>query len=167
MTDKLRAEELVAELERQMGDELIATLYRDTIRPLRTRRYSLNAPSKRVEVEIMHTLLGIELKIGKRRLACPDWATARYLAVFARLGATEIAVPYDITLISRLADALESSWFRMLTLVEHLTTGHSDRLRARVLALLLSSQRQQLADIGAGPVVPQFNQNTKQRKQIR
>lgn len=171
ITDSLRAkprsvqaEDLVIEIEKLMGDQLIATLYRDVIRPLRTRSYQLNASSKRLPVEILHTLLGIELKIGQRRLLCPDLATARYLAVFARLGVAEVAVPYDITRISRLADELESSWYRMLTLSEHLTAERSSRLRTRVFSALVASQRQQVAATGAGPAIPQFIQYTKQHK---
>lgn len=160
----VRAEDLVAEIEKLMGEQLIAHLYRDRIRPLRTRSYALNAPGKAVPVEILHTLLGIELKIGKRRLLCPDLATARYLAVFAKLGVPEVAVPYDITQISRLADELESSWFRMLTLTEHLTAERSSRLRARVHSTLVTAQRAQVLEAGAGPAVPQFIQTTRQRR---
>lgn len=163
-TANIRAEDMVAEIEKLMGEQLIGALYRDAIRPLRTRSYALNAPIKTVPVEILHTLLGIELKIGKRRLLCPDLATARYLAVFAKLGVGEIAVPYDITQISRLADALESSWFRMLTLTEHLTAERSNRLRSRVFTLLVAGQRQLVTELGAGPAIPQFIQNTKQRQ---
>lgn len=163
-TNNICAEDLVAEIEKQMGEQLIAALYRDLIRPLRTRSYALCAPAKAVPVEVLHTLLGIELKIGKRRLLCPDLATARYLAVFAKLGIGEVAIPYDITQISRLADALESSWFRMLTLTEHLTVERSNRLRARVFALLVTGQRQQVTEQGAGPAIPQFIQNTKQSR---
>jgi hypothetical protein len=160
----VRSEDLVAEIEKLMGEQLIATIYRERIRPLRTRSYQLNAPIKALPVEILHTLLGIELKIGKRRLLCPDLATARYLAVFARLGVTAVAIPYDITQISQLADQLESSWYRMLTLTEHLTTERSSRLRGRVFNALINDQRQQIAELGAGPAIPQFIQNTKQRK---
>jgi len=160
----VRSEDLVAEIEKLMSEQLIATIYRERIRPLRTRSYQLNAPIKAVPVEILHTLLGIELKIAKRRLLCPDLATARYLAVFARLGVTVVAIPYDITQISQLADQLESSWYRMLTLTEHLTTERSSRLRTRVLNALIADQRQQVVELGAGPAMPQFTQNTKQRK---
>ena len=106
----------------------------------------------------------VELKIGKRRLLCPDLAMARYLSVFARLGVAEIATPYDITQVSRLADDLESSWYRMLTLVEHLAVEQSARFRNRVLAVLIAEERNGIIEAGAGPAVPQFNQNTKQRK---
>jgi hypothetical protein len=76
----------------------------------------------------------------------------------------EVAVPYDITQISRLADDLESSWYRMLMLVEHLTAERSGRLRNKVLVLLIADQREEVIAQGAGPAIPQFNQNTKQRK---
>jgi hypothetical protein len=158
------ARDLVAEIKQQMADQLISAIYRERIRPLRTRRYALDPPKRNAPVEILHTLLGIELKIGKRRLLCPDLATARYLSVFARLGVAEVAVPYDITRISRLADDLESSWFRMLTLAEHLTAGRGARMRNRVQSRLLAEERDDVGALGAGPAVPQFNQHTKQRK---
>lgn len=156
--------ELVAAVKQALGDQLIAAIYRDRVRPLRTRSFKLDAPAKTVEVAILHTLLGVELKIGKRRWSCPDLATARYLSVFARLGVAEVAVPYDITQISRLADELESSWYRMLMLCEHLTAGRSQQMRNRVRSSLIITQRHEVAALGAGPAIPQFNQNTKQRR---
>ena len=89
---------------------------------------------------------------------------ARYLSVFARLGLAEVATPYDITQVSRLADDLESSWYRMLTLVEHLAAEQSARFRNKVLAILIEGERKGVIEAGAGPAIPQFNQNTKQRK---
>jgi hypothetical protein len=160
----VRAETIAAEIKRQLGDQLISVIYRDRIRAIRTRSYQMNAPAKKVAVEVMHTLLGIELKIGKRRLLCPDLATARYLSVFARLALSEVAVPYDITQISRLADDLESSWYRMLMLIEHLAVEQSDRFRNKVRANLIADERNKIIEAGAGPAIPQFNQNTKQRK---
>lgn len=161
----VKADDLMAEVKDKMGEQLISMIYRDRVRSIRTRSYQLSAPAKKVEVEVMHTLLGIELKIGKRRLACPDLATARYLSVFARLGVSAVAVPYDITKISRLADDLESSWFRMQMLVEHLAAGRSERFRNKVINSLIADQRAAVTELGAGPAIPEFNQNTKQRKQ--
>ncbi len=160
----VRINDLVAEIKKLMGDQLISAIYRDRVRSIRTRSYSLNATAKKAAVEILHTLLGIELKIGKRRLLCPDLATARYLSVFARLGVADVAVPYDITQISRLADDLESAWFRMQTLAEHLAAERGPRLRNRVQSRLLSDERNDVIALGAGPAIPQFNQDTKQRK---
>jgi hypothetical protein len=160
----IRADDMVSEIKRQMGDQLISAIYRDRIRALRTRGYQLNAPTRKAAVEVMHTLLGVELKIGRRRLLCPDLATARYLSVFAKLGVAEVAVPYDITQISRLADDLESSWYRMLMLIEHLTAERGARLRNKVRSNLIADEREEIIAAGAGPAIPQFIQNTKQRK---
>ena len=41
-----------------------------------------------------------------------------YLQVFARIGCQEVAIPYDITKISTIADDLESSWQKILLLFE-------------------------------------------------
>src|SRR5262249_17058258 len=163
-TRAVRAETVALEVKRRLGDQLISVIYRERIRAMRTRSYRLDAPIKKAAVEVMLTLLGVELKVGKRRLLCPDLATARYLSVFARLGVAEIAVPYDITQISRLADELESAWFRMMTLVEHLTVERGSRLRNRVQSKLISDERNEVIALGEGPAIPQFNQNTKQRK---
>jgi hypothetical protein len=156
----------VTELERQLGEQQLAVIYHERIRAQRTRSFMLGgAPrGKAPEIAIQHTLLGIELKIGKRRLNCPDWATARYLAVFARLGVTEVAVPYDITQISRLADELESGWFRLLSLAERASQGQTSRWRTRLLAHLIANQRAAVMAEGAGPAIPSFIQNTKQRR---
>jgi hypothetical protein len=162
----VRADDIAAEVTRLLDEQIISALYRDRILAARTRRYELKAPTKPQTVEVLHTLLGVELKVGKRRLLCPDLATARYLAVFARLGVEAVAVPYDITQISRVADELESSWFRMLTLAEHLTAGRSARLRGLVRARLVADLRAEIARLGAGKAVPEFNQNTKQRRRF-
>jgi hypothetical protein len=159
----VKAEDIVAEIERQMGALSIDSIYQKKILSQRTRQYELKAAGKSSKVEVLHTLLGIELKIGNRRLLCPDLATARYLAVFARLGCDLIAVPYDITHISRLADELESSWHRMLVLTDHLVTDRSARLKTVVHKRLLAHSRAKLQSLGAGAKIPQFNQKTRQR----
>lgn len=159
----VKAEDIAAEITRQLGEQSIAAIYRDRILSQRTRQYELRAPAKNSSVEVLHTLLGIELKIANRRLLCPDLATARYLCVFARLGCDVIAVPYDITQISRLADDLESSWHRTMLLLQHFTVGRSERLRAVVRRRLLEDVRSQISLLGAGAKFPQFNQKTRQR----
>lgn len=160
----VRADDIVAEIRRMLGEQEPARIYEQKIRTIRTRRFELKAPTKKVPVEVQHTLLGIELKVGRRRLLCPDLATARYLAVFARMGVEAVAVPYDITQISRLADELESSWFRMLMLADHLTKDRSARLRGLVESHLIAAQRDEITRLGSGPAIPQFNQNTRQRR---
>ena len=158
----VKAEDIAAEVTQQLGDLSIPAIYRDKIRPTRTRQYELRAQAKKSRVEILHTLLGIELKVGNRRLLCPDLATARYLSVFARLGCDLIAVPYDITQISWIADELESSWHRMMLLVDHLSDGRSDRLRALVRKRLIAEARAAIDSLGAGSRFPEFNQAKRQ-----
>jgi hypothetical protein len=159
----VRAEDIALEVNHQLGDFALAAIYRDKIRPQRTRQYDLQATSKKSSVEVLHTLLGIELKVGNRRLLCPDLATARYLAVFARLGCDSIAIPYDITQISWIADELESSWHRMILLIEHLTEGRSPRLQAMVRRKLIEEARAQITSLGAGSKFPEFNQPARRR----
>jgi hypothetical protein len=154
----------VAEIKDSLDDMWLPRIYRERILRLRTRSHHLNIPSRIASVEIQHTLLGVELKTGRRRMMCPDLATARYLAVFARAGCTDVAVPYDITQISTLADALESSWHRMLLLIEKASEKRSRAYGARLRTLVLNEVRAEIALAGAGTPVPQFNQNTKQRR---
>lgn len=157
------ADKLVARLRDELGEEWPPRLYRERVLSLRTRSHALPQAPKGAAVEVQHTLLGIELKAGRRRILCPDLATARYLRVFARAGLAEIAVPYDITKISRLADELESAWQRMLLLADHLTEGRAPAARTRLRAAAAREVKKELAEAGAGTAVPQFRQDTRQR----
>jgi hypothetical protein len=160
---KVSAETHVQRIQEQLGETWLPRIYRERIRKLRTRSYHFENPSASARVVIQHTLLGVELKVGRRRLLCPDLATARYLSVFARIGNRDVAVPYDITKISHLADELESSWYRMLLLVEQEARTESARFKGRLRGLLLAKIRAEIDEAGAGTRVPEFKQNTKQR----
>lgn len=142
-------------LRANLGELWIPEIYREKVRSKRTRSFLLNIPAKENFPEIFHTLLGIELKVGKVRIATPDLATARYLSVFARLGCSEVAVPYDISKISTVADDLETGWQRMNLLLQGTTT------RTRNLAI--KTVRTEIAEIGAGDVMPEFKTETRQR----
>jgi len=159
----LSAETYAHKIQEQLGETWLPRIYRDRILKLRTRSYHFESAPRSAHVVIQHTLLGVELKIGRRRLLCPDLATARYLSVFARLGCEDVAVPYDITKISHLADELESSWYRMLLLVDQQARAESTRFRARLRGLLLAKIRADILDAGAGTRIPEFRQSTKQR----
>ena len=105
----MTAEEYAEQIKASLKDTWLPQIYRQRIRSKRTRSYRFQGLTSKTRIEIQHTLLGVELKLGRRRLLCPDLATARYLSVFARAGCEHVAVPYDITNISQLADELESS----------------------------------------------------------
>ena len=151
-------------LQHESPFETLPEIYVGKIRTLRTRSCELDIPERENEVGILHTLLGIELKVGRRRFSCPDLATARYMRVFARLGCRSFAIPYDITKISTLADELETAWQRSLLLLDTESSGKPDQLRKRDRTRLLKTIRIELAEIGAGTRMPEFNQSTKQRK---
>ncbi|HEV8138196.1 MAG TPA: hypothetical protein VGP81_00365 [Pyrinomonadaceae bacterium] len=156
------ANDLASAIETKMGDSWLPRIYRDRILRMRTRAYEFPALPKRPAPRIHHTLLGIELKVGRRRMLCPDLATARYLAVFARAGCQAVAIPYDITKISQIADELESSWHRMFLLLDDVTRDES--LRARTRRRLVNHLREEIESTGAGPRVPEFARSTKQRR---
>jgi hypothetical protein len=153
-------------IEDAMGESWLPRIYRDRILKLRTRAYvfpsSAKPRAKHSTPEIQHTLLGIELKVGQKRMLCPDLATARYLAIFARAGCAAVAIPYDITRISHLADELESSWHRMLLLADSLAGDRGEAFATRVRSLLIGKVRDEISVAGAGARVPEFKQSTKQ-----
>lgn len=159
----MTAEEYAAQVKAELKDTWLPQIYRQRIRSKRTRSYQFTGLTEKTRVEIQHTLLGVELKTGRRRLLCPDLATARYLSVFARAGCEHIAVPYDITKISQLADELESSWHRMFLLIDYLAPGAADAFKTRIGRILLQRIRAEVAELGAGASVPEFKQITKQR----
>ena len=151
-------------IQQQLGETWLPRIYRERILKLRTRSYHFEAPNPSARVVIQHTLLGVELKLGRKRLLCPDLATARYLSVFARIGCQDVALPYDITKISQFADEFESSWYRMLLLAEQEAKTQSTRFSGRLRGLLLAHVRDEIAEAGAGTRVPEFNQSTRQRQ---
>lgn len=158
------ANDLLREIEETMGDSWLPLIYSQRILKLRTRSYEFPSLTRNSAPEIQHTLLGIELKVGRKRMLCPDLATARYLAVFARAGCKAIAIPYDITKISHLADALESSWHRMLLLAHSLTNNRNAAFATRVRTMLIGTVRDAIATAGAGTPIPEFKQSTRQSR---
>lgn len=159
---KISFAQISLKVKETLGENTIPIIYREKIRAQRTRSIALQIEAKENRTEIQHTLLGVELKVGKQRISCPDLATARYLQVFARLGCALVAVPYDISRISNLADELESSWQIMLLLIGQLNSENGVHL-ARIRTFLIREIRKEIIEIGAGDAMPQFNQNTKQR----
>ncbi len=147
----------------QLIDNWIPTIYREKVRTQRTRSYALEIPSRENIAEILYTLLGIELKIGKSRFACPDLAAARYMRTFARLGCPEFAIPYDITKTSVIADELETAWQRTLLVIEEDATDLSMSAKARYRNKVLKAIRDEISEIGAGSAMPTFDRETRRK----
>lgn len=156
--------DLINRVRETLAGEWVPTIYSEKVRSQRTRSVALNVPEKLNDAEILYTLLGIELKVGKVRITCPDLAAARYLRVFARFGCREIAMPYDITRISPIADELETSWQRALILLADSAAGRSQTGIKRLRSALAGAMRAEIASIGAGENMPEFKQSTSQRK---
>lgn len=89
--------DIVTDVKDKCAENWIPAIYGKKIRVQRTRSYHLDIPVRENRADIQYTLLGIELKVGRKRFACPDLATARYLLVFARIGCRDFALPYDIS----------------------------------------------------------------------
>ena len=155
--------EIVDEIRAGLGAEWLPAIYRDQVRTQRTRAHRLEIARRENRAIIQHTLLGVELKVGNNRFSCPDLSTARYLQIFARLGCQEVAVPYDISKISTLADQIESSWHKSLLLLEAAAHDKTSPVKARMRSSLLKEMRDEIEQIGAGSLMPEFRQTTKQR----
>jgi hypothetical protein len=154
----------VQEIKSLLGEAWLPHIYRERILKTRTRSYHFGKLPRNARVEIQHTLLGVELKIGRFRLLCPDLAMARYLSIFARAGCKDVAIPYDITQMSRIADELESSWQRMFLLIED--NWATSTKRTRIRGLIIATLRAEVAAAGSGTPVPEFKQSTKQRRSV-
>lgn len=146
-----------------LARDWIPLIYREKVRTQRTRSFEMDIPERENAAEILHTLLGIELKVGKRRFSCPDLATARYLRVFARIGCRNIAIPYDITKISVLADEFEVGWHKLLLIHDKNTAQKSPQAKGRMRSGLVREIRNEIADVGAGGTMPEFKNSTRQR----
>ncbi len=155
--------ETAADIRENLGDEWIPAIYREKVRVQRTRAYHLDIAKTELRADIQHTLLGIELKIGNKRFSCPDLSTARYLQVFARIGCQEVAIPYDITKISLLADELEISWHKTILMFEKAANDKIPSAKGRMRSALIKEIRTEIEEIGAGSLMPEFKQTTKQR----
>lgn len=152
--------DLIAEIRAELGDEWLPRIYSEKIRSQRTRAYKVDVARREHTPVIQHTLLGIELKAGRKRFASPDLATARYLQVFVRLGCREFAIPYDISTISGLADELETAWQRAVLLTEKAADG---TLRTSARTKLVKTMRDEIDAIGPGEPMPLFDRETRQR----
>jgi hypothetical protein len=151
------------QIRKALDDSWLPQVYNERVLKSRTRAYQFPKVPRNAKVEIHHTLLGIELQAGRMRMLCPDLATARYLSVFVRIGCGSVAIPYDITRISLVADELESCWHRTLLISDQISSARGDAFRARIRRQIIAKVREEIAAAGAGSRVPQFEQSTKQR----
>jgi hypothetical protein len=152
-----------ASMIEKLHNDWIPFIYREKVRSHRTRSFEMDVPERENVAEILHTLLGIELKVGKKRFSCPDLATARYLRVFARIGCRSVAIPYDITKISVIADELEVAWHKLLLIHDESIGQKSPQAKGRSRSALIRQIRDEINELGAGDAMPEFKNSTRQR----
>ncbi len=120
--------------------EQLRRLYCDHVLPGRSRTVRLLG--RKCSARLMRTFLGYELKMGRRRVTCPDITTARYLKIFAELGLKEVEIPYDPTRTAALLPKLQEAFLQLNRSVEQETGSAKQRqlaqrrLYARVRAAL-------------------------------
>jgi len=90
--------------EREISE--LVDLYVGRVLAVRHREVSLRG--RKCRATIMHTLLGYEVKAGRKRITCPDLTTARYLRAFAETGLAAIRIPYDPTVTRGIVSQAES-----------------------------------------------------------
>lgn len=88
--------------------EGLAQIYCREILPLRTRTVELLG--RKCQARIQYSFLGYEVKMGRKRVTCPDNVTARYVKLFAELGLKQVEIPYDPTRTAALLPRLEKAF---------------------------------------------------------
>lgn len=152
---------LIAKIKEQAGKDWPVRIYAERVLNGRSRSYKMEIPERENSPLIQHTMLGIEMKVGRLRFSCPDIATARYLSIFARIGCDEIAIPYDITKISDIADELEAGWqATLLMLNKEMVNEDPKRIRSARTSLL-KVMRTDIRELGAGDTMPSFIVSTR------
>ncbi len=135
--------EILATLQRSSaeGGRGLVEIYRSEVLTVRTRTIRLHG--RKTSAQIIHTLLGFEVKASIKRIHCPDMVTARYVRLFTELGCRSIKLPYDPTVTARLITELEASIERLLSGVRQLFPQKRE-LQLYVIRQLYTYLRRQL-----------------------
>jgi hypothetical protein len=83
--------------------------------------------------------------------------------VFARIGCSDFAVPYDISKISVIADELETAWHRAILVLNRELRAIEAPTAGRVRSALIRQIRDEIKEIGPGDAMPAFDRETKQQ----
>ncbi len=126
------------ELELEGEIERIRQIYCEDV--LRKPNREVGLLGRKCDPRLMTTFLGYELKLGRKRIGCPDLASAHYLMVFAEIGMETVRIPYDPTRTSILQEGLRHALNRIKETVA-LQTPDAKR-RARRLRSVYTKIRQ-------------------------
>ena len=120
--------------------ERFCQLYRKRILPQHTR--SVPLLGRKCSPQVLYTFLGFELKLGRKRITCPDMTTARYLSIFAELGLVEVEIPYDPSQAANLLPELERHFFQIKEVL--VAAGYPKRRHQRELRAIYARIRNEL-----------------------
>lgn len=109
--------------------ERIRQIYCLDVGSARTRDVTLLG--RKCDARIIQTFLGWEVKMGRKRVTCPDLVSARYVQLFACLGMKSVRIPYDPTRTRLILDGLEPCIERIRLIVEQ-ESSSTDRRRKRL-----------------------------------
>lgn len=123
------------------GSRGLVEIYRTEVLPAKTR--TIRLPGRKGAAEIIHTLLGYEVRASLKRIQCPDLVTARYLKLFSEIGCRSIRLPYDPTLTRRIIPEMEAAVERLKVGVQSLFRGKRD-LQLYVMRQLYRHIRRQV-----------------------
>jgi hypothetical protein len=103
---------------------------------LKKKHRELQLLGRKCSPQILYTFLGYELKMGRKRVSCPDISSARYLKLFAEIGMHSARMPYDPTHTALVLTGLEHSLHEIhrLLLTKDLTPVQHRRALRRTYA---------------------------------
>ena len=87
----MNAQEYAAQVRADLNETWLPNIYRRRVRSKATRAYQFEGLGNNARVAIQHTLLGVELKAGRRRLLCRFSTTASYVLI-----SSPVAVAFSI-----------------------------------------------------------------------
>jgi len=106
------------------------------------RNRSISLWGRKCQPQIIYTLLGYEVKAGKKRITCPDTVTARYLSLFSALALESVPLPSTLTVTASILPEPEAI---MESIKEDIRARESDQKNAqKLLRATYSSARRHI-----------------------
>jgi hypothetical protein len=123
------------------GIQRLRRIYEEEVLSGRTREVRLLG--RKCQARMLHTFLGLEVKLENRRITCPDMTTARYVKLFGEMGIPRIRIPYDPTKTARLLPDLEGA---VQTILEELQADEPEQGMAAARAFKEIRRQLRLAE---------------------
>ena len=117
-------------IDSQIRDEVerIRQIYCTDVLQKKNRQVGLLG--RKCSPQVLYTFLGFELKMGRKRVHCPDVTSARYLQIFAEVGMHSARIPYDPSHTALLLPGLEHALNRIKALLLEMDLDRRQHMRA-------------------------------------